>query len=78
MNKKNLQIEGLRAIGLILILLFHFVFYISGGHLANGFDNMPPFVREWGLIGVGLFLLSLDTFYSLFKQLAVESFPQKL
>ena len=57
MNQKNLQIESLRAIGLLIIPLFHFICFISGEHTANRFENMHPFVREWGLIGVGLFFI---------------------
>ena len=52
-NKINLQIEGLRAIGLIMVLLCHF--YL--GDLPENMRSPLFFMREWGLVAVGLFFI---------------------
>ena len=52
---KNLQIEGLRAIGLIIVVLFHFLYWRE--KFLDDTRYSITFMKEWGLIGVGLFFI---------------------
>ncbi len=51
---KNRQIEGLRAIGVVMIVLFHYIYRFN--ELYVNTDNLILF-SQWGTIGVGLFFI---------------------
>lgn len=61
-TKRISQIDGLRAVALIIVLLFHFIFWRA--YLPESTRMLYPYLREWGLIGVGIFFIISSYFQS--------------
>lgn len=51
---RNKQIEGLRAIGVIMIVLFHYIYRFNE---LYGDASALSMLSQWGSIGVGLFFM---------------------
>lgn len=51
---RNKQIEGLRAIGVIMIVLFHYIYRFNE---LYGDASAFSVLSQWGSIGVGLFFM---------------------
>ena len=58
-TKKNVQVESLRAITILMIVFYHYCFRF--GELY-GIAYKAPFMQRWGTIGVGMFFI-LSGFY---------------
>lgn len=52
----NLQIEGLRAVGILMVVIYHFCYRFQEIYINN--YNMNNFgISYWGKFGVGLFII---------------------
>lgn len=54
-KEKNMYIQGLRGVGIALIVLFHFVYRFQEIYLNRSIKMLG--ISNWGTIGVGLFFI---------------------
>lgn len=73
MKSRNKQIDGLRGITVLMIVLYHLIFRYSELYL----DKSIFFINQWGKIGVSIFLL-ISSYYSISSRQNKHSILKKI
>lgn len=71
MKTRNMQIEGLRGVAILMILIFHVFYRYQQIYSGNGSEY--NWLKDWGSFGVCIFLL-ISCYYLINFDSAIASF----